>query len=214
MSATKASKIRKAMLAGGLGAVSGAAGMAAFLALGIDPVWEAEGGVGRVAAGGVGVIYLLTGLFILMGVALPGLGARLLNVSDVEELLEQRAILAGSALTTIALGIMLLCLAGAGPGGFVPDVFVLAAIAGALIVSVVMSVRQWPLYDELWRQLTWEYSTFALALLLPVLILWGAAVQLGYLETIDPLGVIALAAGSLLVGAWIAAGRRGLLALK
>lgn len=214
MSATKASKIRKALLAGGLGALSGAAGMTAFLTLGIDPVWEAEGGVGRVAAGGVGLVYLITGLFILMGTALPGVGARILNVSDVEELLEQRAILNGSAVTVMALGTMLLCLAGAGPGGFVPDLLVLAAIAGALIVSVVISVRQWPLYDELWRQLTWECSAFAFAVLLPVLIVWGAAVQLGYLGAMDPLGVIALAAGSLLVGAWIATSRRGLLALK
>lgn len=214
MSATKASKIRKALLAGGLGAISGAAGMAAFLALGIDPVWEAEGGVGRVAAGGVGVVYLLTGLFILMGVALPGVGARLLNVSDVEELLEQRAILAGSALTTIALGLMLLCLAGAGTGGFVPDAVVVTVTVAALVASVVIGLRQWHLYDELWRRLSWECSAFALALLLPVLILWGAAVQLGYVGTMDPLGVIALAAGSLVVGAYIAAGRRGLLALK
>ncbi|MBX9616063.1 MAG: hypothetical protein K2X25_10750 [Caulobacteraceae bacterium] len=212
MTATKTSKIRKALLAGGLGAISGAAGMTAFLALGIDPVWEAEGGVGRVAAGGVGLVYLISGLFILIGTTLPGFGARVLNVSDVEELLEQRAILNGSALTVIAVGIMLLCLAGAGPGGFVPDAFVLAAIAGAMIVTTVISVRQWPLYDELWRQLSWECSAFAMGLLMPALILWGAAVQLGYLAAMEPLGVIALAAGALLAGAMIASGRRGLLA--
>jgi hypothetical protein len=214
MTATRTAKIRKALLAGGLGALIGAAGMTAFLALGIDPVWEAEGGLGRVAAGGVGLVYLINGLFILIGTALPGVGARILNVSDVEELLEQRTSLTGSALTTIALGIMLLCLASAGPGGFVPDVFVLAAIAAALIVTTVISLRQWRLYDELWLQLSWECPAFAFALLLPVLIGWGAAVQLGYLGSMDPLGVIALAAGSLLVGAFIATGRRGLLALK
>ncbi|WP_396594651.1 hypothetical protein [Brevundimonas sp. R86498] len=213
MTATRTAKIRKALLAGGLGAISGAAGMTAFLTLGLDPVW-ADGVGGRVAAGGVGVVYLVTGLFILMGMALPSLGARILNVSDVEELLEQRAMLTGSAVTVLSFGTMLLCLACSGPGGFVPDPFVLGAIAGGLIVTTVVSVRQWPLYDELWRQLSWECSAFGLAVLLPVLILWGTAVQLGYAGAMDPLGVIALAAGSILVGAYIATGRRGLLALK
>lgn len=141
-----------------------------------------------------------------------GIGAKLLNVSDVEELVEQRAILSGSALTVITLGVMLLCLAAAGPGGLVPDAVALAAVAVAFVSTVVVSLRQWRLYDELWQQLSWESSAFAMALILPVLILWGTAAQLGYVGSMDPLAVIALAAGSVLAGATIAAGRRGLLA--
>jgi hypothetical protein len=208
MSVTKPAKLRKMMLSSGIGFIAGVGGVMGFYALGVDVEWSG----GRVAAGGVGVIYLMTGLFVLLGVAVPGVGAKLLNVSDVEELVEQRAILMGSALSVITLGVMLLCLAAAGPGGLIPDAVAIAAVAVALLTSVVVYARQWRLYDELWQQLSWESSAFATTLILPVLILWGGAVQLGYVRSMDPLAVIALAAGSILAGAVIATGRRGLLA--
>lgn len=207
MSTTKQAKLRKMMVSAGLGFVSGIAGMTAFFRLGGDPDWSG----GQVAAGAVAVIYLGTGLFALLGVAVPSLGARVLNVTDVEELLEQRRILTGSAVSIIVFGVMLLCLTGAGPGGFVPDAVALGSIAVAFVVSGVIYARQWRLYDELWRQLSWESSAFAMTLIVPALLVWGAAVQLGYLSAMDPLAVIALAAAAILGGAFIAAGRRGLL---
>jgi len=76
----------------------------------------------------------------------------------------------------------------------------------------VIGVQQWRLYDELWRQLSWESSAFAMSILLPILLIWGVAVHLGWLSALDPLLVIAVAAASMLVGAFIAAGRRGMLA--
>ncbi|WP_372706873.1 hypothetical protein [Brevundimonas sp.] len=210
MSVTKPANLRKTMLSSGIGFIAGVGGVMGFYALGGDVEWNG----GRAAAGGVGLVYLMTGLFALLGAAVPGLGARLLNVSDIEELLEQRALLMGSALWFIAFGVMLLCLAGAGPGGFVPDALAIAAVAVAFVSTVVVTLRQWRLYDELLRQLSWESSAFATTLILPVLILWGGAVQLGYVGSIDPVAVIALASAAILAGAVIATGRRGLLAQR
>lgn len=210
MSRTKQDKVRKALLSSGVGFIAGVAGVLGFYALGIDGDW----GGGRTAATAVGVVYLATGLFTLMGAAAPRLGARLLNVSDVEELVEQRAILMGSAVAVIAFGVMLLCLTGAGAGGYVSEAVAIGAVVVGLLVITVVSIRQWRLYDELWRQMSWESSAFALSLLLPVLILWSAASHLGYVGPMDPLGVIALASGAVLAGAVVATGRRGLLALK
>lgn len=207
MTMTKA-QVQKVVVAMGLGFLSGVGGMLAFFALGFEPVWEG----GRVAVGGVGVVYLVTGLFTLLGAFLPGVGAKVLNVADKEELLELRAILTGSALSAVALGLMLLALAGSGPGGAVPDAVAVGAVALAVLTMIIVTLRQWRLYDELWRQLSWESSAFAMSILLPVLVIWAVAVQLGYLSSMAPLTVIALAAGSILVGAFIAAGRRGLLA--
>lgn len=116
MTLTSKAKVRKLMLASGLGFAAGACGMMGFLALGVAPVLDLE----RVVVGGVGVVYLMTGLFTLLGASLPGLGARVLNVADREELIELRAVLNGSAITVISVGAMLLALAGSGPGGTVP----------------------------------------------------------------------------------------------
>lgn len=207
MSTTPQAKIRKMLLASGLGFISGVGGMMAFFSLGFEPVWEG----GRVAAGGVGVVYLMTGLFTLAGALMPGVGAKVLNVSDEEELREMRSILVGSAISVIAMGIMLLVLAGSGPGGAVPDAVTVGAVGIALITMIVVSVRQWAQYDELWRRLSWESSAFALSVLLPTVLVWAVAVHLGYLSAMEPLLVISLLAGSILVGAFIAAGRRGLL---
>lgn len=201
-------KIRKTILAFVLGALGGGGAMAAFLWLGFEPGWRVE----QVAVGGVGVVYLVTGLFTLGGTLMPGMGARVLNVADREELVEMRNMLVGSSVSAIALGIMLLALVGSGPGGAVPDIVVIAAVGLSLLTIGVIGVQQWRLYDELWRQLSWESSAFAMSLLLPILLIWGVAVHLGWLSAMDPLLVIAVAAASMLVGAFIAAGRRGMLA--
>lgn len=207
MSATKQAGLRKMTLSMGIGFIAGIAGMMGFYALGADVDWSA----GRVAAA-VGVVYLMTGLFTLFGAAVPGVGAKVLNVSDVEELVEQRSMLMGSAVSIIALGVMLLCLAGAGASGFVPNEIAIAAVAVGMVSIVIVSLRQWRLYDELWRQLSWESSAFTMTLMLPVLIIWAGAVHLGYIESIDPLGLMAMACAAVLAGAVIATGRRGLLA--
>ena len=204
---TKA-QFQKTALAAGLGFVAGGIGMSAFLALGFDMVWEAD----RIAVGGVGVIYLMTGLFTLFGAWAPSVGAKVLNVADREELVELRTILIGSGISVIALGVALLVLANSGAGGSVPNIVAVGAVGISALIIGVISIRQWPLYDELWRQLSWESSAFGMSILLPVLLIWATAVHLGYLASMGPLTVIAVAAGSVLAGAFIAAGRRGLLA--
>lgn len=208
MSRITKAQLQKTALAAGLGFVAGGIGMSAFLALGFDMVWEAD----RIAVGGVGVVYLMTGLFTLFGAWAPGVGAKVLNVADREELVELRTILIGSGVSVIALGVALLVLACSGDGGGVPDAIAVGVVALSALIIAVVSIRQWPLYDELWRQLSWESSAFGMSILLPVLMIWATAVHLGYLASMGPLTVIAVVAGSVLVGAFIAAGRRGLLA--
>ena len=207
MNATRQAKTRKTLLSAGLGFIAGIGGVLGFYALGADLDW----GGGRAPAAAIGVVYLATGLFTLLGTMAPGLGAKVLNVADAEELVEQRAILLGSSASMIALGLMLLSLAGAGPGGFIRDEVAMAMIAIALIGATVVSVRQWRLYDELWRQLSWEGSAYAMGLVLPLMVIWGAAVHLGYVASMDPLAVIAMVLAAVLAGAFIATGRRGLL---
>ena len=72
------------------------------------------------------------------------------------------------------------------------------------------SVLQWKLYDELMRGISMEASAFMAAILFPAVSLWAVLAHLGRTGPIDPLGLIALLAGSMLLGSTMAAGRRGL----
>lgn len=210
MTALKQAKNRKTLIAASLGFISGVGGMTAFLSMTRAPDWTAS----EVAAGAVGVVYLASGLFVLLGVAAPGIGARVLNVSDAEELIEQRPLYTGSAISIITFGIMLLCLAAADQSGLVPRWAAMASVAIAGLTTVTIYRVQWKLYDELWRQLSWESAAFASMLSVPVLTLWGAAVHLGYVGAMDGLGVVAFVSAAILAGAAIATGRRGLLAQR
>jgi hypothetical protein len=166
---------------------------------------------GAAALIAIGLIYTIMGLFVGLGVVLPGLGARLLNVVDREDLADQRAILAGSAVSCIALGLALMLLALAGPQSEVSNVLAIGALAFAMILTTAITMLQWQRYDELMRGISLEASTFMAGIAFPVIVLWAAFAQTGLAGPIDPLGLVALLAGSMLIASFIAAGRRGLL---
>jgi len=163
------------------------------------------------AAAGVGLIYVLMGLFVGMGALLPRAGAKVLNVSGQEELQEQRAILLGGSLCYLVFGAALILLALATPAGPVSGGLALSAVVGSLVLSCLIGWLQWGKYDELQRQVNLESSSITLLIVLPVVIVWGAADYLGFAAGFSPLTVIALLALSVVVGAFIAAGRRSLL---
>ncbi len=165
----------------------------------------------RLALSGVGVVYLLIGLFAGLGTLVPRVGAKLLNVASSEDLVDQRAMLLGSSVSCGVIGAALMVLAASGVGGTVPDGVALASLAFALALSTGITALQWRHYDELMRQVSWEGSAFGLALLVPALISWAALAHLGWTSALDPLGVIALVASLTLFGTFIATGRRGML---
>ncbi len=166
---------------------------------------------GAAALIAIGLIYAIMGLFVGLGVAFPGLGARLLNVVDRDDLADQRAILTGSAVSCISLGLALILLALAGPEGQVSNVLAIGTLAFALILTTAITVLQWRRYDELMRGISLEASAFMAGIAFPAIVLWAAFSQTGLAGPIDPLGLVAVLAGAMLVATFIAAGRRGLL---
>lgn len=193
-----------------VGAVFGAVvgfGMSVFLL----PQLESEKDVGAFALATVGLMYTVMGLFVGLGLMFPAVGAKVLNVADRDDLADQRALLTGSAVICLALGLALLLLALSGPQGQISGVLAAGALAFALALSVVITVKQWKLYDELMRGISMEASAFTTAILFPVVSLWAVLTHLGLAGPIDPLGLIALLAGTMLVSSFLAAGRRGLL---
>ncbi len=201
-----ARKLALQLLSGGL--VGSIASLGLIKALPSLLRTEEFGGVALLATG---MIYALVGLFGGLGVAVPWIGTRLLNVADHEDLADQRAILAGSAVSCFALGLALMLVALAEPQGSVPGSLAIAALALSLVLATVITCLQWRLYDELMRGISLESTAVMAGIAFPVITLWATLAHVGKAAPIDPLGLIALIAGALLIGSFIAAGRRGML---
>lgn len=167
--------------------------------------------VGAIALVGVGFAYLLMSVIVGLGVVFPAVGAKILNVADRGDLENQRALLGGSTLAMAALGGAMVLLAIGGPGGQVPGALAVSALALALVLMAAITVLQRKHYDELMSQVSLESSGLMLAIAAPVLMVWSALAHTGLATALDPLGVIALLAGAMLLASFVAAGRRGLL---
>lgn len=203
---------KKAAISALLGGLMGFGAMFAFFEWGGGEELEALGG-DRIAVAAVGIVYFLTGLIVAFGLLAPRAGAKILNVEDADELIEMRGQLTRSVATFLLTGALLLVLSGSGEGGTIRDEVVLGATALVLLVCTLLTWLTYRSFDELWRQLSNESSAAALGLLVPALLVWSVLAHLGRVE-MSPLGVIALTAALILVGTFIATGRRGMLTPK
>lgn len=201
--------LRKLALQLLVGAVCGYAAMAGasklVLRLDFSP------GPGEAALLGVGLIYALMGLVVGAGVAVPALGGAILNVADRDDLADQRALLAGSAGGCLALALGLIALALAGPGGLLPASAGIVALGLGTAAMLAITTAQWRLYDELMRRISMEASALTLGLAILAMSLWAGLFRAGQVGPLDPLVLLALGWGGLLLGTMIAVARRGLL---
>jgi hypothetical protein len=210
MSSTVRPNYRKLAFQLAAGAVVGAIS-GSVIATVFEPLLLEGTGAGAFALAGVGLLYAAMGLFVGLGLVFPGLGAKMLNVADRDDLADQRAILTGSAVSSIVFGLALIMVAFSGPQGMISGGLAISALAFGIVLMTAVTIAQWRLYDELMRGLSLQGSGYMAAILFPVLTLWAALAHNGAAPPIDPLGLIALLAGALLAGAFIAVGRRGLL---
>jgi len=170
-------------------------------------------GPSRVALATVGLVYALMAVFVGFGVAAPRAGAALLNVGDAEELREERGTMLRSVVTMggMGLGLVLLALArgtdfAAGP---IPASVAMVAVL-ALIIGYLVASWRWDA-DELNRQLALESCFWAFGLSWAGLTLWASADFLGFGPALTPIDVVATLSAMMLVGAFIAIGRRGMM---
>ncbi|MFN5783937.1 MAG: hypothetical protein ACK442_12850 [Novosphingobium sp.] len=166
---------------------------------------------GALALAAVALVYLLMGLFVGLGSLNAGIGAKVLNVADAEEVEDQRAVLLGSAAVFIALGGSALLVVIAAVNGAVPPRLAAASQTTARFVAGAITLLQWRRYDELTRTVSAESSSISLAVLGIVLIGWALLAEFGSGVSLDPLGVMALLPATTLGSTFIAAGRRGML---
>lgn len=160
---------------------------------------------------GTGLVYALMGLFVGLGVGIPKLGANILSVGDAEDLVDQRTMLSGSAVSCLALGSSMVLLALSGRGGLISASLAAGLLAASVVLSIGISIAQWRLYDELMRGISLDASAIMAGAATMVILPWATLAHLGRTGPINPLGLIAVLAISMLFGSFVAAGRRGLL---
>lgn len=203
----KALKTRKLIVQMVSGGLVGGIGSYAAMSL-IDPKTL---NVDQVIVGGIGLIYLLMGLFVGFGLLAPKLGSKILNVEDVEEIHEQRRMLTGSSIVMATIGAALAALALAAPGATVSPLAGFGGIAAALMVSVAITARDWKYYDEMMWQLSRDAGNLAFCGIGTILMLWGSAAAVGLAAAPTPLALVALVAGGMLLAIFVSATRAGLM---
>lgn len=202
--ALKTRKLIVQLVSGGLvGGISSYAAMSL-----IDPKTM---NVDQVIVGGIGLIYLLMGMFVGFGLLSPKLGSKILNVEDVDEIHEQRRILTGSSIAMATVGAALAALALSAPGAAVSPLASFGGIVVALVVSVAITARDWKYYDEMMWQLSRDSGNLAFCGIGTVLTLWGSAAAVGFATAPTPLALVALVAGGMLLAIFVSATRAGLM---
>jgi hypothetical protein len=175
-----------------------------------------EGGLGEIRASElvaamIGFLYVLLAIVIGIGLPSPRFGAVFLNVEDAEDLREQRRMLAYATAGLATMGVPLVLLSLAGPGGILPP-FVALAIALILFVSATLfAVAQWRHMDELARRLSQECSAMTCYLIMAIGGGWSMLAHLGFAAAPAPLDWLSMFYALVLVAGFIVAGRRGLL---
>lgn len=197
-----------------VGAFIGGAAMAAVLAVAGSDLLDAMG-PSRLALGAVGVVYALMAALVGFGLAAPRAGAVLLNVGDADELRDERRGMIRSTVTMAAIGLVLVLLALArGPGfavGPVPPGVAMGLLLVAFSGGAIASWRWRNDFDELNHQLGLEGCFWAFCLSWALLTLWGAADFLGWGVTLMPIDVVTTLSAMMLIGAFVAIGRRGMM---
>jgi hypothetical protein len=209
----RAQSRRKMALQALIGALAGGGAMFALMKLleGDTLDWQPS----QIILAGVGLVYVLMGLFVGLGVLAPrAIGQRMLNVADAEEIVEERSSMGGSALTCITIGAALALLAYSTVEGANAPVTAVTAfwiMLALLAAGTFVSIAMWRRFDELWRRLTIDTSAIAGNILLGVCVVWGGAAAAGLAPGPQPLDLVAAAFAILLLATFIAVGRRGMM---
>lgn len=213
MSEERKRKWKKAGVSSLIGAAVGA-GTVSLALWGIGEGLLLAMGSSRIVLGGVGLVFLLIGAMVGFGLAAPQAGAKVLNVGDAEELVEDRPKLLLSTLYMGWIGVTLALLALARTpdftAGIVAPGVALAALAILLFASL-LSYRWMRSYDEFDRQLALEGGAWAFLIACAVLLPWAAFDALGWNVPLGSLDVIAVLAASLIAGSFVAVAKRGMM---
>lgn len=211
--ADKKRRIRKTVFAlaiGGAAGFLGALGMMSLADSGTIGTLDASAEIASL----VGLVYLLTAVAILVGLAAPKAGATFLNVEDADEIREQKAMLGYSATGMGAAGLALVVVALSGPDSLIDPAAALIVYAVLTVIALVVSLKSRRHQDELMRALGQECAGLGFYLLVFIGGTWALLAQLGYVAAPAPLDWLTMMWGLLLLAAFIVVGRRGMMTMR
>jgi hypothetical protein len=162
----------------------------------------------------IAMLYGVMGTFVVLGMAAPWAGAKVLNFEDEAELRDQRRLMAWSAGTMVVMGALLAMLAFAGPSGPVPPATALIITGVSAVALTWASLQIMRNLDELMRSVTRETGEMSYYLIFLVGGGWAVLGHLGYVPPMGMLDFLSLTYSLGLVASYIATGRRGMLKLR
>lgn len=187
-----ANLVDEVLVAGGLEAVPLSAGAAMLVAL----------------------IYLLIGALVLAGLINPVMGAKVLNVQDAEEIVEQKTMLVNSGLGMVLWGGALAALAFAAPVGPLSAPAALLLAAAGLLGGGWFGWQTYRGLDELMLAINLEASALTYLLVTVSLGGWGMLAHLGYITGPQPLDLLTICYVLILMASYIVIGKRGMLTVR
>ncbi|KLE33804.1 hypothetical protein [Aurantiacibacter luteus] len=162
----------------------------------------------------VAILYAITGLGILAGIAFPRAGATFLNVEDADELREQRAMLTMSGLGMTLMGAALAVVALGGADGAIAPGTAVALYAVLSVAAVVLSVKTLKLQDELMRAVGRQTGMVAFYLLALIGGTWAMLAHLGFVAAPAPLDWLTMIWSLMLLAAFIVVAQKGMMVMR
>lgn len=141
---------------------------------------------------------------------------KMLNIKPGDEPLSDgefshvRIMLAWAALGLLMYGAILGILALAAAKEGVPNWYALAALVAALAGQLIVNVVLWQRYDELYREVTRTACAISYVLIEAIILLWAGLSILGFQVSFDPMAVIVLLMSISLVTTITVSVRRGI----
>jgi hypothetical protein len=158
----------------------------------------------------VAMIYIVTGLFIAVGVIKPSFGAKFLNVEDADEINEHRKMHGYSCVGMLCFGGILALAALVEPVDIARGMALAACVALAAIL-VLVSWLQGGLADELMKAVSRQSAEMAFYLVLLVGGGWSVLAVLGFAPAPVPLDWLTMMSALLLLAAFGVCAARGML---
>jgi hypothetical protein len=191
------------------GAVAGAVVTGTFLAFVGRPLLDLKD-FGVMLAVVAGLSYVLIGLMVGVGMAVPGVGVRMLNVEDADELREETPKLKSGVVVLVLTGLFLLLLAMAGTPLLSRELALglAASCLAGIVAAGWLGARN---YDEMTRRMGEQTASATLQAGMLMLGVWAALSQLGYVAWVGPLALISAFALLQLLASFVIIAKRGML---
>ena len=187
----------------------------ALLALG---AWGFRALAGTVALDASATVALVLGLVLIalailcsLLVAAAHSRAGFLTDEQLEDIRERARVTVYSSIWLAAVGLMLVLLSLAGPGGAVSPTIALAGSIGLLVIAAAVTLAMWSLLDELWRVLSRETGNAGFYLIVAIGGGWAILAHLGFVRAPTPLDWLTMLTVIMFAASLLTIGRRGLL---